>query len=124
MRRRRPGKVERGRQSADGGKHKARDYGLKHHALGAACDGDGTRHGGDIVIHNDHLSAFREAAVDVPPSWHADIGNSEHQGASFTPSPTIIVTVLPAPVAGPDCGYLILREQFGVNLGQCRLRWQ
>lgn len=97
--------------------------GLKHHALGAACNGDGARHGGDIVIHNDHLSAFGSGGGRAIGHGHADIGNSEHRG--------IIHTVtnhhrdgFAGSCSGLDCGYLILREQFGVNLGQCRLRWQ
>ena len=77
-------KVERGGNHADGGKHKARDYGLKHHALGAACNGDGARHGGDIVIHNDYLSAFGSGGGCAVGHGHTDIGNSEHRGIIHT----------------------------------------
>ena len=91
--------VERGGNHADGGEHEAREHGLKHHALGAACDGDGTRHGGDIVIHNDYLSAFGSGGGCAVGQRATPISATASTGASFTPSPTIIVTVLPAPVA-------------------------
>ena len=88
---------------------------MKHHALGAACNVDGARHGGDIVIHNDHLSAFGSGGGCAVGHGHTDIGDGEHRG--------IIHTVtnhhrdgFAGSCSGPDCGYLILREQFGVNL--------
>ena len=79
--------------------------------------------GGDVVVQDHHLRGLR-GAVDVPSVMAMPISAAANTGASFTPSPTIIVTPRDGVTVAVVTAVTYLRGTIPHARRRCRPHWR